>query len=118
MHFKLIIAFVDGDKTSETLEAAREKGATGSTIISQARGEGLERNKTFLGLSVETPRDVLLLLVEERLSRDILETVAETGKFDVNSQDGIAFQIDVEDAVGVLHQIKVLERTVEEKYEQ
>jgi hypothetical protein len=40
MHFKLIIAFVDSNKTDSILEAARDKGATGSTIISQARGEG------------------------------------------------------------------------------
>lgn len=115
MHFKLIIAFVDSDKTNKILEAARTKGATGSTIISQARGEGLKHNKTFLGLNIETPRDVLLLLVEQHLSRDILETIADSGNFESNPQEGIAFQIDVEDAVGVLHQIQALEHTIEEK---
>ncbi|SFV84207.1 Nitrogen regulatory protein P-II [hydrothermal vent metagenome] len=115
MHFKLIIAFVDSDKTDNILEAAREKGATGSTIISQARGEGLEHTKTFLGLSLETPRDVLLLLVEQHLSRSILESIAKAGDFESNAKEGIAFQIDVEDAVGVMHQIEALENTVEEK---
>ncbi|BBB22310.1 nitrogen regulatory protein PII [Abyssogena phaseoliformis symbiont OG214] len=115
MHFKLIIAFVDSDKTDKILEAARTKGATGSTIISQARGEGLKHNKTFLGLNIETPRDVLLLLVEQHLSRDILEIIADTGHFESNPQEGIAFQIDVEDAVGVIHQIHALEHTIEEK---
>ena len=115
MHFKLIIAFVDSDKTNKILEAARTKGATGSTIISQARGEGLKHNKTFLGLNIETPRDVLLLLVEQHLSRDILETIADAGNFESNPQEGIAFQIDVEDAIGVLHQIQALEHTIEEK---
>jgi nitrogen regulatory protein PII len=115
MHFKLIIAFVDSDKTEKILESARTKGATGSTIISQARGEGLKHNKTFLGLNIETPRDVLLLLVEQHLSRDILETIADAGNFESNPQEGIAFQIDVEDAVGVLHQIQALEHTIEEK---
>ncbi|ALE52707.1 nitrogen regulatory protein P-II [Candidatus Thioglobus autotrophicus] len=115
MHFKLIIAFVDSDKTDKILEAAREKGATGSTIISQARGEGLEHTKTFLGLSLETPRDVLLLLVEQHLAREILESIAQAGSFEENSQEGIAFQIDVEDAMGVMHQIQALEHTVEEK---
>ncbi|RUM84760.1 MAG: P-II family nitrogen regulator, partial [Candidatus Thioglobus sp.] len=28
MHFKLIIAFVDSDKTDHILEAARQEGAT------------------------------------------------------------------------------------------
>ena len=116
MHFKLIIAFVDNDKTDQILDATRQAGATGSTIISQARGEGLEHAKTFLGLSLETPRDVLLLLVEQHLARSILETIAKSGDFDSNSQEGgIAFQIDVEDAVGVMHQIEALEPTVEEK---
>ncbi|MBA5249467.1 MAG: P-II family nitrogen regulator [Gammaproteobacteria bacterium] len=115
MHFKLIIAFVDSDKTDDILNAARAEGATGSTIISQARGEGLNHNKTFLGLNIETPRDVLLLLVEQHLSRAILENVAKAGEFDRDDQEGIAFQIDVEDAVGIAHQIQALETTVEEK---
>ncbi len=114
MHFKLIIAFVDSKQTDDILEAAREKGATGSTVISQARGEGLEHTKTFLGLSLETPKDVLLLLVEQHLARDILETISKAGHLD-DDQEGIAFQIDVEDAVGVMHQIQALEHTVEEK---
>ncbi len=115
MKFKLIIAFVDSAKTEAILEATREQGATGSTIISQARGEGLEHEKTFLGLNLETPRDVLFLLVEQHLARKILETVAKAGNFESDSQEGIAFQIDVEDAVGIMHQIKALEQTVEEK---
>ncbi len=115
MHFKLIIAFVDSDKTDAILDAARNKGATGSTIISQARGEGLEHNTTFLGLNIETPRDVLLLLVEQHLARVILESIAKAGDFESDAKEGIAFQIDVEDALGVLHQIQALEDTVEEK---
>jgi nitrogen regulatory protein PII len=115
MHFKLIIAFVDSDKTDAILDAAREKGATGSTIISQARGEGLENTKTFLGLSLEMPKDVLLLLVEQHLAREILESIAAAGDFDSSPKEGIAFQIDVEDAVGVVHQIQALEQTLKEK---
>jgi len=115
MHFKLIIAFVDSDKTEPILEAARQEGATGSTIISQARGEGLEHAKTFLGLNIETPRDVLLLLVEQHLARPILESIAKAGDFESNAKEGIAFQVDVEDAIGVMHQIEALKNTVEEK---
>ena len=115
MPFKLIIAFVDSKQTDDILEAARERGATGSTVISQARGEGLEHAKTFLGLSLENPKDVLLLLVEQHLARKILETISEVGHLDQTNQEGIAFQIDVEDAVGVMHQIQALEHTVEEK---
>ena len=115
MHFKLIIALIEDSKTEVLLEAAREAGATGSTVISQARGEGVEKSKTFFGLNLETQRDMILLLVEEHLSRSILETIDEVGEFDNTPGSGIAFQIDVEDAVGVSHQIEQLTSVVEEE---
>jgi nitrogen regulatory protein PII len=115
MHFKLIIALVEDDKTNRVLDAAREAGATGATVINQARGEGAEETTTFFGLSLDSQRDVLLMLVEEHLARDILETIAEVGEFDDKQGAGIAFQVDVEDAVGVSHQIRKLSNVVEEK---
>ena len=52
MHFKLIIVFVEDEHTDLVLEAAREQGATGATVHSQARGEGGERKTTLLGVSL------------------------------------------------------------------
>ncbi len=115
MHFKLIVVMVEDSKTDAILDAAREAGATGATVLNQARGEGLRPQKTFLGLSLEARRDVVLLLVEEHMSRLILETVAEVGGFDDTPGTGIAFQIDVEDAVGVRYQMQKLTEMVEEK---
>ncbi len=113
MHFKLIIVLSDDSITDQIVEAARAKGATGSTVITSARGEGLQAKKTFFGLNLETQRDVVLLLVEEHLSREILESIAEAGSFDENPGSGIAFTIDVEDAVGVSHQVRELTEIVE-----
>ncbi|EIC23141.1 P-II family nitrogen regulator [Thiorhodovibrio frisius] len=115
MHFKLIVALVQGSETEKVLKAARGAGATGSTVISQARGEGLEQQKTFFGLTLDAPRDLLLLLVEEHLSRKILETIAEVAGFEDKPGCGIAFQIDVEDAVGIRHQVERLSETVEKE---
>ncbi|MGB5834010.1 MAG: P-II family nitrogen regulator [Thiohalocapsa sp.] len=116
MHFKLIIALVERTETPAVLEAARTAGATGSTVISQARGEGAEQQKTFFGLNLETQRDVLLLLVEEHMARSILETIAKVGRFEEEAGSGIAFQVDVEDAVGISHQIRVLSEKVQEEF--
>lgn len=115
MHFKLIITFIQDDKTDDIMEAARDKGATGATVINNARGEGLKVSKTFFGLNLETQRNVVLFLVEEHLSRDILETIAEVGDFESQPGTGIAFQIDVEDAVGISHQVAKLQEMVEEE---
>ncbi len=115
MHFKLIIALVEDTVTDKVMEAARDAGATGATVISNARGEGLKKSKTFFGLSLETQRDVLLFLVEEHLSRNIIETVCDIGRFDERPGTGIAFQVDVEDAVGVQRQVEELVERVEEE---
>jgi nitrogen regulatory protein PII len=115
MHFKLIVVMVEDEHTDEILAAAREEGATGATVLNQARGEGLSPTKTFLGLSVGNQVDVIMMLVEEHLSRQVLERIADVGKFDQTSGTGITFQVDVEDAIGVRHQIQVLEETVEDR---
>jgi len=115
MHFKLIVAFVDDTKTGTIMEAAREAGATGATVVGDARGEGLTPRKTFLGLAVEMSRDMVLFLVEEHLSRQILERISEVAEFDSKPGSGVAFQLDVEDVVGLGRQIKTLISGVEDK---
>lgn len=115
MHFKLIVAFVEDNKTDDIMDAAREAGATGCTVINNARGEGLHESKSFFGLSLTSQRDVILLLVEQHLSRDILEHIGKVGEFDEKPGTGIAVVIDVEDAVGVIHQSEELADIVEEK---
>jgi nitrogen regulatory protein PII len=115
MRFKLLVALVDDNMTEAVTEAAREAGATGCTVVTNARGEGLEKKKTFLGLSLETQRDMILLLVEEHRARHILETVSEVGEFDTSPGTGIAFQVDVEDAVGVEHQVESITPSLEEE---
>ena len=115
MHFKLIAVFLESSETESVLNAAREAGATGSTVISQARGEGAEKSRTFFGLTLEAQRDVILLLVEEHLCRSILETIARVGHFDERTGTGIAIQLDVEDAVGISHQMRKLADAVEKE---
>jgi nitrogen regulatory protein PII len=114
MHFKLIIAFVDDDKTELVLDTARQCGAKGATVINHARGEGIKQSKTFFGLTLEAQRDVVLLLVEEHLSRYILEKIAAVAQFDDEPGTGIAIQIDVEDAIGVRHQVSALTKEIED----
>ncbi len=115
MHFKLIIALVEGSTTDDIMKAARKAGATGATVLGDARGEGLKPQKTFFGLNLETQRDMLLFLVEEHLSRQILERIASAGGFDDNPGRGVAFQVDVEDTIGLKTQIEAIVEEVEEE---
>ncbi len=115
MQFKLIIAFVEDSETDAVMDEAREAGATGATIINNARGEGLSKQSTFFGMQLDTQRDVLLFVVEEHLTRKVLERIAKVAGFDKEPGKGIAIQINVEDAVGVAHQVERLKSKIEEE---
>jgi len=58
---------------------------------------------------------MVLLLVEEHQARHILETVGAVGQFDASPGTGIAFQLDVEDAVGVAHQVESITPSLEKE---
>ena len=112
MKFKLIIVLLPDELTNKAIEIARSHGATGSTVITSASGEGLEPTKTFLGLSVVGQRDMILFVVEEHHSREILEAISNACSFDEKPGNGVAFQLDIEDAVGLLSQVESIEQDI------
>ena len=84
-------------------------------MINHARGEGSEGHKSFFGLSLVSQTDVVMLLVERHMSRDILEKIGAVGEFDEKPGTGLAIQLDVEDAIGVMRQAEELAEKVEEQ---
>ncbi|MCB1557264.1 MAG: P-II family nitrogen regulator [Alphaproteobacteria bacterium] len=115
MNFKLIVALVSNERTEKVIEKAREMGATGATVITSGRGEGLTPHKTFFGLTLEEQVDMVLFIVEQHLSRDILEGIATIGHFETKSGSGIAMQLNIEDAVGLRTQLEAIEQEIEEQ---
>ena len=115
MKLKLIVALVSNDKTDTVVDAARAGGATGATIITGVRGEGLKPQKTFFGLDLAAQRDVVLFLVVETRARDILERIRDAGRFEQEPGAGIAFQIPIEDAVGLITQLPIILEEVEDE---
>ena len=108
MRLKLIVAVLRDDKVDVVLEAARAGGATGDTIITSVRGEGLRPEKTFFGLDLAAKRDVVLFLVVETRAREILERIRDAARLDSEPGAGIAFQVPIEDAVGLSTQLPTI----------
>ena len=108
MRLKLIVALVSDDKIDAVVNAARSAGATGDTIITSVRGEGLRPEKTFFGLDLAAKRDVVLFLVVETRAREILERIRDAGRLDSEPGAGIAFQVPIEDAVGLSTQLPTI----------
>ena len=114
MRFKLILASVKADITDRIVDAAKESGATGATII-PGRGTGIKEAKTFFGLSLEAQTDIILLLVEEHLVTKILDVIKKAGEFH-KPGTGIAFVMPVEHVVGLESQMEKFEEEVRKSY--
>ncbi|MBN2907679.1 MAG: hypothetical protein JXJ18_13295 [Rhodobacteraceae bacterium] len=115
MKFKMILVITKDEKTDLVTETARASGATGCTVITNARGEGLKPKKSFMGLTVEGQRDIVLLLVEEHVCRHILEEVSAAAGFETEPGNGVAMQIDIEDVIGLGTQIASIRSEIEEE---
>ncbi len=114
MRFKLILSSVKTDITGHIVDAAKKAGATGATII-PGRGTGIKEAKTFFGLSLEAQTDIILLLVEEHLVAQILDSIKDAGKFH-KPGTGIAFVVPVEHVVGLESQMEKFEEEVRKSY--
>ena len=104
MQFKIIFASVKPALTDKIVDAAKDAGATGATII-PARGTGIHEAKTFFGLSLEAQTDIIMFLLAESMVDKILETIGETGKFD-QPGTGIAFVLPVDQVIGLESQME------------
>lgn len=99
--YKLIAAVLPKGATGKVMDAAREAGAEGGTIL-LARGTGIHEARRFFGLSVSSERELLLVLVEPGKAREVLEAVVRAGRLDEPAR-GIAFVLAVEEVTGIVH---------------
>lgn len=109
MEFKLIMVFVDDHKVEAVLDAGRAAGATGATIIPNARGQGMKKHLTFFGLEYLGARTILLFVVEARRSDEVMAAVTEAGGLDESALTGIALELSVNQVTGLSEHIRLLE---------
>lgn len=114
MKLKLIVALVDDGKTELVVDAARAAGATGATVVTGVRGEGLKPGKTFLGLDLSAASEMVLFLVAEERARAILERIRDVAALDAERGAGVAFQVAIEDAVGLVTQLPAIQEAAGE----
>ena len=69
MKFSALVAIVPEDLEQECIDAARDCGAGGITVMS-GRGISNTAKKTFFGLTYDGSQSVLLMVLEKGLSLD------------------------------------------------
>lgn len=103
MKFKMIIVIVAAELADSLVKVAKDAGATGATII-PARGTGIHEALTFFGLTLESHRSVILMVVADFCAAAILHSIRENGQFR-KPGTGIAFSVDLEKVIGLDSQL-------------
>ncbi len=99
MSYQVIFAALKPDVTDAVIDAAKECGISGATIVS-GRGTGLQEAKTFLGLSLETQTDVLFFLTEAELVDPVIAAIEKAGRLDEHGT-GVVFTLPVDRVAGI-----------------
>ena len=97
--FELVIALVNTGFTELVMDAAREAGAHGGTVV-HARGTGNKEMEKRFGVVVTPDKEMVLILVNKKISDKVLEAIYKQAGLQTKGQ-GIAFSLPVSDVVGL-----------------
>ena len=97
--FEMIICIVNAGFSGEVMDAAREVGATGGTII-HARGTANKNAEETFKITINPEKDMVLLAVHKEIKDAVLKKIYEKVGFSTDGH-GVAFSIPITDAVGI-----------------
>lgn len=95
----LVLAVVNPGLTDQIMAAAKAVGATGGTIL-HARGVGRESAEPFLGVSIQSEREIVAILCESEVARTVMEAINQSYGPKSKSR-GIVFSLPVRDMIGL-----------------
>lgn len=99
--YDLIVTIVNKGFSGEVIQASREAGAEGGTIMN-GRGSGIHETGSLFSIHIEPEKEIILTLVDKNISDKVLKNIME--KTDLNKPgNGIAFVLPVEEAAGIAH---------------
>ena len=111
--FELIICIVNKGFNEQVMDAARECGARGGTVIN-ARGTASEDLVSKFDFQITPEKEVVLLLVSSDIKEDVLHALYQ--KVGLNSPgQGIAFTLPVDEVVGIGKTAPKIEENQEKK---
>ncbi|CAN5709469.1 P-II family nitrogen regulator [soil metagenome] len=104
---ELIVTIIPKGQAEKIVAASKKAGAEGGTIL-YGRGTGIREHKKLFGLSIEPEKEIVLTLVPETKTDDILEAIVEAGQLD-KPGTGVGFVLDARKIVGINHLIELYE---------
>lgn len=96
---EVIFCVVNAGFTDDVMDAAREFGAKGGTVI-RARGTANAEAERMFNIVIQPEKEIVMILVESDIKDDILHALYKAVGLQTPGQ-GIAFSLPVESAVGL-----------------
>ncbi|MCH5151589.1 MAG: P-II family nitrogen regulator [Clostridiales bacterium] len=103
--YEAVFVIVNAGFSDAVMEAAREAGVTGGTVLN-ARGTANPQAERFFGLTIEPNKDMIMILIDSEIKEKVLHTLYREVGLKTACQ-GIAFTLPVNDVVGLTPPRKV-----------
>ena len=98
---EVIWCIVNAGYSDDVMNAAREFGARGGTVI-RARGTANQEAERLFNIAIQPEKEIVMILVESAIKNDILHALYEKVGLNTPGQ-GIAFSVPVDNVVGLLN---------------
>src|SRR5690606_34629315 len=95
----LIVAVVNNGYSEEVMAAARTAGATGGTVI-HARGINSEEVEKFLGISIQTEKEIIAIIARKEDKHNIMKAIAQAAGIKTPSR-GVVISLPVDHVAGL-----------------
>ena len=96
---ELIIVIAEQGYTDMIMDAAREAGAYGGTVI-HAKGTGKEAAEKFLGVSLATEKEIIFIVTQTSQKNPIMQAIVQNAGTNTKAK-AIAFSLPVTDTAGL-----------------
>jgi len=99
MQYELILTIVNRGFADLVMEAAKNVGARGGTVV-HARGTGVAEAEKFFGIIVQPEKELVLILTEREKKNAIMTAICTHGELKEVGK-GICFSLPVDQVVGM-----------------
>lgn len=97
--YEMIMCIVNAGFSETVMDAAKEVGARGGTVI-HARGTANKEAEQFFQIYIQPDKEIVMILVPEKIKDDVLHAVYQQAGLKTEGH-GIAFAVPVDDVVGI-----------------
>ena len=100
--YEMIVCIVNTGYSEAVMQAAREYGARGGTVIG-ARGTANAEAETFFKISIQPEKEAVLIVVPAKIKEDILHALYREVGLNTPGQ-GVAFTLPVDHVAGIFEE--------------